>query len=195
MSPITHFLVSWAIAGTSGLKRRERAAVALAGIAPDLDGLGIVPELLTRGSAHPLLWFTEYHHVLGHNIGFALLVTLAGFILARADKWKTAVLVFVSFHLHLLCDVIGARGPDGYQWPIPYLLPFSHRSDIVWHGQWALNAWQNFAITGIGLSVMFWIARNKGFSPLEIVSEKADAAFVKTIRARFPLTTSRAATT
>jgi inner membrane protein len=194
MSPVTHFLVSWALAGTSGLKRRERAAVALAGVAPDLDGLGIIPELLTRGSGHPLTWFTEYHHVLAHNIGFAIIVTFGGLFFAQAQKWKTAALVFLSFHLHLLCDLIGARGPDGYQWPIPYLLPFSHRLDIVWTGQWALNAWQNFVITGMGLVVMFWIAWIRGFSPLEIVSEKADAAFVKTIRARFPLRTSKAAT-
>lgn len=193
MSPITHFLVSWALAGTSGLKRRERAAVALAGVAPDLDGLGILPEIITRSSAHPLPWFTEYHHILGHNIGFAIIVTLAGLFFARADKWKTAMLVFVSFHLHLFCDVVGARGPDGYQWPIPYLLPFSRRLDIVWHGQWALNAWQNFVITGVGLIVMFWIARNKGFSPLEIVSQKADFALVNTIRVRFPLEAAEAA--
>ena len=193
MSPITHFLVSWALAGTSGLKRRERAAVALAGVAPDLDGLGILPEIITRSSAHPLPWFTEYHHILGHNIGFAIIVTFAGLFFARADKWKTAMLVFVSFHLHLFCDVVGARGPDGYQWPIPYLLPFSRRLDIVWHGQWALNAWQNFVITGVGLIVMFWIARNKGFSPLEIVSQKADFALVNTIRVRFPLEAAEAA--
>jgi len=31
---------------------------------PDLDGLGIIPELLTRNSSHPLLWFSLYHHSL-----------------------------------------------------------------------------------------------------------------------------------
>lgn len=195
MSPITHFLVSWALAGTSGLKRRERAAVALAGVAPDLDGLGIVPELLTRHSAHPLMWFSDYHHVLGHNIGFAIIVTIAGVLFARAQKWKTAALVFLSFHLHLFCDVIGARGPEGYRWPIPYLLPFSHALDISWHGQWALNAWQNFVITGIGLLAMFWIARNQAFSPLEMISLKGDEAFVQAVRTRFPSKASHAATT
>ena len=183
------------MAGASRLERRERAAVALAGVAPDLDGLGIIPELLTRGSAHPLPWFSEYHHILGHNIGFAIVVTIAGFLFARAQRWKTALLVFVSFHLHLLGDVVGARGPDGYAWPTPYLLPFSHRLDIVWQGQWALNAWQNFAITFIGLGIMFLIARNQGYSPLEIVSKRADAAFVAAVRKRFPLRESRAATT
>ncbi len=194
MSPITHFLVSWTLVGASGLKRRERAAVALAGAAPDLDGLGIVPELLTRGSSHPLTWFSDYHHVLGHNLGFAIIATIAGFLFARAQRWKTAALVFVSFHLHLLGDVVGARGPDGYPWPIPYLLPFSHKLNIVWHGQWALNAWPNFVITWVGLVIMFWIARNQGYSPLEIVSKRADAAFVATIRSRFPLKTAEAST-
>jgi len=195
MSPITHFLVSWAVAGASDLGRRERAAIALAGVAPDLDGLGIVPELLTRGSTHPLPWFSDYHHVLGHNLGFAIVVTIAGFIFARAQRWKTALLVLLSFHLHLLGDVIGARGPDGFQWPISYLLPFSHRLDIVWHGQWALNAWPNFVITGIGLIIMFVIARNRGYSPLEIISKRADATFVSAVRNRFPLKASGTATT
>ncbi len=194
MSPITHFLVSWALVGASGLKRRERAAVALAGVAPDLDGLGIIPEILTRNSGHPLPWFSEYHHVLGHNIGFAIIVTIAGFLFARAQRWKTAALVFLSFHLHLLGDIVGARGPDGYPWPIPYLLPFSHRFNIVWQGQWALNAWQNFVITGVGLVIMFLVARNQGYSPLEIVSKRADKAFVEAIRNRFPLKTSAATT-
>jgi len=195
MSPITHFLVSWSVAGASGLGRRERAAIALAGVAPDLDGLGIVPELLTRGSTHSLPWFSEYHHVLGHNLGFAIVVTIAGFIFARAQRWKTALLVLLSFHLHLLGDVIGARGPDGFQWPIPYLLPFSHRLDIVWHGQWALNAWPNFVTTGIGLIIMFVIARNRGYSPLEIISKRADATFGSAVRNRFPLKASGTATT
>ncbi len=194
MSPITHFLVSWALAGTSRVGKRERAAIALAGVAPDLDGLGIVPELLTRGSSHPLLWFSDYHHVLGHNLLFAIIVTLAGFLFARSLRWKTAFLAFVSFHLHLLCDVVGARGPDGYQWPIPYLIPFTHGLDISWHGQWALNAWQNFVITGLGMMTMFTIARNRGYSPLEMVSKRADAAFVQAIHNRFPLKQSAAAT-
>jgi len=195
MSPITHLLVSWTLVGASGLKRRERAVVALAGVAPDIDGIGIVPEILTRGSSHPLPWFSEYHHVLGHNIGFAIVVTVVGFLFARAQRWKTAALVFVSFHLHLLGDVAGARGPDRYPWPIPYLLPFSHKLDIVWKGQWALNAWPNFVITGVGLVIMFWIARSQGYSPLEIVSQPADAAFVAAIRNRFPVRAAAATTT
>jgi inner membrane protein len=184
VNPLTHFLIGWGVANTAELERKERAIVTLAGVAPDLDGLGAIPEILTRHSAHPLNWFSDYHHVLGHNLGFALVVTAASFLLATR-RWKTAALALVSFHLHLLCDVIGARGPEGEQWPIPYLSPFSQSWQWVWHGQWALNAWQNFAITGAALLAMFYWAWSRGYSPLEMVSPKADAAFVATLRKRF----------
>jgi len=64
MSPITHFLTGWVFANCAKLDRQERAFVTLASVAPDLDGLGIIPELLTRNSSHPLLWFSRYHHSL-----------------------------------------------------------------------------------------------------------------------------------
>jgi inner membrane protein len=185
VSPITHFFVGWAVANAAELNRRERACVALASVVPDVDGLGIVPEMLTRHSAHPLTWWSDYHHVLGHNLGFCFLVTAAGFALAK-QRWLTAALVFVSFHLHLLCDLAGARGPDGDQWPIPYLLPFSHGWQFTWSGQWALNAWQNFLITGAGIALAFYLAWKRGHSPLEIFSARADRVFVETLRKRFP---------
>jgi inner membrane protein len=183
VSPVTHFLAGWMLANFAN-QRRDRALIALAGVAPDLDGIGIVPEVLTAHSQNPLRWFSDYHHVLGHNIGFALLVMIAAYLICRS--WKTTALVFLSFHLHLFFDLIGARGPDGYQWPLPYLSPFSSRWQLVWSGQWALNAWPNFAITFALLIATFYMAWRRGFSPLEMISRKADAAFVATLRQRFP---------
>ena len=77
MSPVTHFFAGWLLASVSPtgrpttLTRREKALVVAAAVAPDIDGLGIVPELLTRNTSHPLLWFSEYHHSL-HTLAFAL---------------------------------------------------------------------------------------------------------------------------
>jgi hypothetical protein len=187
MSPITHFFMGWAVANSApSLNKRERAMVTWASVVPDIDGLGIVAEKLTQNSRHPLLWWSEYHHVLGHNLGFALVVVAlaAGF---AKQKIKVALLVLVSFHLHLLADLAGARGPDGEQWPIPYLLPFSNRVQLTWSGQWALNAWPNLAITAVLLGAAVWLARTRGFSPLELFSAKADAAVVGVFRARFPV--------
>jgi hypothetical protein len=141
--------------------------------------------MFTRNSTHPLTWWSDYHHVLGHNLGFCLLVTLSGFLLAR-QRWKTAALVLVSFHLHLLCDLIGARGPDGEQWPIPYLLPFSNHLQLVWQGQWALNAWPNMVITAIAVAMTLYLAWKRGYSPVELFSAQADARIVETLRRRVP---------
>jgi len=184
VNPVTHYLVSWGVANLIPLGRRDRAIVTLAGVAPDLDGLGAIPELLTRNSAQPLVWFSRYHHVLGHNVGFALVVTGMSYLLG-VRKWKTAALACVAFHLHLMCDVLGARGPDGDQWPIPYLLPFSHAWQWTWSGQWPLNGWQNFAITGGALALTFYLAWARGYSPLEMISHKADESFVAALRKRF----------
>ena len=184
MSPVTHFLIGWSVACLAPLGNRERAVVAAAAVAPDLDGLGAIAEIATKNSDQPALWFSEYHHVLGHNIGAALVVMAVAFLIAKRRS-LTAFLAGLSFHLHRLGDIIGGRGPDGYDWPIPYLLPFSDSWQISWNGQWALNAWPNFLATGIALGFTMYFAWKHGSSPLEIVSPRANAVFVQTLRDRF----------
>lgn len=184
MSPATHFLTGWVLANSVSLRPRDRALCTLACVVPDIDGLGIVVEFLTRNSQHPLEWFSSYHHSL-HSLPFALFVT--GGSLLATQRWKAAAMVFLSFHLHLLEDLLGSRGPDGYQWPIPYLSPLSREYQLIWREQWALNAWPNFAITIALLLVTFYLAWRRGYSPIEMLSSRADAAFVAAIRNRFPI--------
>lgn len=187
MSPITHALASWCLAESAPrLTNRGRGIVVLAGIAPDVDGVGIVPELLTRNGPHPLLWYSDYHHLLGHNLAFACLVGFTAALAARGNRALTASLAFLAVHLHFLCDIAGSRGPDGYEWPIPYLYPFSRQPELGWAGQWKLNGWQNFAITLALLAVTFVLAWRRGYSPIGLLSTRADRAFVTTLRARFP---------
>ena len=185
MNPATHFLVGWSVANAAPLERRDRTAVALAGIAPDVDGFGFLPEILTRGWEHPIRWFSEYHHALAHNLLLGIVVAGACFAAAKR-RWTTAALALASFHLHLACDVLGARGPDGTIWDVPYLWPFSERWTWAWQGQWRLDSWQNMAITLALLALMFYLAWRRGYSPVGIVSERADGAFVATLRRRFP---------
>jgi hypothetical protein len=96
MSPITHFFIGWTIAGAApSLTKRDRAFVTWASVVPDLDGLGIIPEKLTQNSAHPLNWWSDYHHVLGHNIGFALVVVVVAAMFAN-QTIKTTLLVWLQ---------------------------------------------------------------------------------------------------
>jgi inner membrane protein len=163
VSPLTHGLLSWLVASAAPIGRRERAVVTLAGVAPDLDGLGAVAEIATRSSEHPLRWFSLYHHWLCHNLLTASVVACIGFALCR-QRMRVAVLVFATFHLHLVCDLVGARGPDGHQWPIWYFGPFSRAWPITWSGQWQLNAWPNFVISGIALMATVALAWRRGYS-------------------------------
>lgn len=185
MNPITHALTGWSLASClPGLSRREKVWIVGAAVAPDLDGLGIVAELATRHTAEPLYWWSEYHHVLAHNLLFAVLLSVAAWILTRRPI--VAVLVLAGVHLHLLGDLLGSRGPDGYQWPIPYLWPFSDAAALMVPWQWQLNAWPNVAISLALLAHLFWLAWRRGTSPLELVSTRANSAFVQALRARFP---------
>ena len=184
MSPITHLLASWTVASIPRLERRDRAIITLAGISPDIDGLGIVAELATRHTERPLLWWSEYHHVIGHNLTFGLAVFILAAAIAKRRLLTAGLAVFV-FHLHLFCDLIGARGPEGYQWPIPYLYPYLKDLELIWSGQWALNAWPNFVITIILITITVYLAWKRGLSPLEIISKRVDGAVVRTFRNRF----------
>jgi inner membrane protein len=188
MNPLTHTLLGWTLANAISLTRRDRVLVTLAGVIPDVDGLGIIVELLTRHRAQPLLWWSEYHHVLGHHLGFALVVTATVVGLAHR-RWACATLACISVHLHLLGDLVGARGPDGEQWPIPYLWPFSDTWQLTWSGQWALNAWPNLLLTGLLLALTGYLAWQRGYSLLEILSQRADTVVVRVLRARFPRST------
>ena len=108
---------------------------------------------------------------------------MAGAIGLWCRSWRTAELALVSLHIHFLGDVIGSRGPDGYQWPIPYLAPF-HDWQWAWDGQWALNAWQNTVITLAAIVVSIILAVRRGRWVTEVVSARFDAAVVAVFRRR-----------
>jgi len=185
MSPVTHFLVGWMVANSANLERRDRVLVTVAGVAPDLDGLGVVVDFIAPRPGEQYFWFHQLHHLLGHNLTFALLCMVIAGTLAKR-RLLAALLAGVSFHLHLFCDLIGARGPDGNQWPMPYFWPISDVWVWQWDGQWGFNAWPNVALTLTLLGMTFYLAWRRGFSPVGIISQRADNSFIEALRKRFP---------
>jgi hypothetical protein len=194
MHVATHLLASWDAAAGSGLRGRDLALVTWAGVAPDLDGIGLVVDTLAR-------WFggeTEFyawHHVYGHGLPAALLIA-AIFGGAGERKLRTGLGAFLMVHLHLLCDLVGSRGlrPEDV-WEISYLSPFSDALRVTWGGQWPVSSWQNTVITAVLLVVAVAIAVRRRVSPVALVSARADGPVVAALVTRWTALRPRRRTT
>ena len=186
MNPITHFLASWAAADAARLEARDRTLVAFCGVAPDLDGLGVVVDGANRLLGRPDSWyFGQYHHALLHGLPAALLIPALASVLAR-DRLRVFVIGVLVVHLHFLCDLVGSRGPGADDiWPLPYFAPLSDRFTLQWSGQWPLNAWPNIAFTVGLLGYAFYRACTAGYSPVGVFSAAGDRAFVAAVQQRW----------
>jgi inner membrane protein len=186
MNPVTHILLSWDAASLLPLDRRERVAVVLVGVLPDVDAAGWFVRLVTAGEG-PAGFFLAFHHVAGHNLFFGSATAAAAAFFGRRRPVRPARLLACAalgiglFHLHLLCDLLGSRGPDGYDWPISYLWPATSLVELHWSGQWALNAWPNLAITLAALALAFGVAVRKGVSPAEFLSDRWNRDVVRAL--------------
>ena len=121
---------------------RDCRLVTLAGILPDADGLGLLIDLPNRFFFHKEAFFyPQYHHWLLHGVLGGVFTAVLLTCFAR-QHLRVALLAFAVFHLHLLCDLVGSRGPAPNDlWPIFYFGPFSTRPMWMWHGQWRLDGW------------------------------------------------------
>lgn len=183
MSPLTHLLASWIVAVKTTDNLRDRRLVTLAGVLPDLDGLGMVVDIAkgawTRGN---WFYYPEYHHWLGHGLPAALLcsVVLAAF---GRRRWRVFGLALAVFHLHLLCDLAGSRGPAPEDlWPIYYFGPLSRQPMWVWKHQWPLDSWQNWAITMVLFGWSLWLAIRRGDSFIGVFFPGFDRTVVSVLR-------------
>jgi membrane-bound metal-dependent hydrolase YbcI (DUF457 family) len=183
MNPITHFLAGWVAFEAHFPSRRDKAIVALAGVAPDLDGLGMLVDLANDALGRPeTTYYLEYHRVLTHGLPAALAFAAIAAALGTR-RLRVGVATFAAVHLHLLCDFVGSRGSTAEDlWPIHYLAPLSASPTFVWSHQWPLVGWQNFAITAVLMFLTMRRAARSGQSPVGLVSPRADAAFVAVMR-------------
>ncbi len=188
MSPLTHLVGSWLIASATTNNPRDRKLVTLAGVLPDVDGLGAVVDVvgsMISGKENTFYYYQQYHHVLLHGWPGAILVSLLLMCFAR-KKLPVLFWCLVTFHLHLLCDLIGSRGPTVSDlWPICYSEPLFRHPIWFWKHQWKLDGWQNQSIFIVLLATSLWLAVKRGYSFVEIFSRRADEVFVQVLRKWF----------
>ena len=188
MSPLTHFVGSWLVAAATTNNPRDRRLVTLAGVLPDLDGLGAVVDVVrawTSGRELSFDYYQHYHHLLLHGWPGALLVSVVLMCFTR-ERWRVLFWCLVTFHLHLLCDLLGSRGPSaGDLWPICYSEPLFRHPIWFWRGQWRLDGWQNMLITFGLLGLVIRVAVRRGYSFVSVFSQRADQAFIQVLRKWF----------
>lgn len=188
MSPITHFIGSWLVAAATTRNPRDRKLVTWAGVLPDCDGLGAVVDVaaaLISGKECTFHYYQQYHHLLLHGWPGAIAVSAALALFAR-ERRRVFLLCLVTFHLHLLCDLIGSRGPTiGDLWPICYSEPVFRHPIWIWKGQWRLDGWQNQCIFVVVFALSIWLAVKRGHSFVEAISERADKIFTQVLRKWF----------
>jgi inner membrane protein len=181
VSPLTHLLGSWLIASVTTDNSRDRKLVTIAGILPDVDGFGMLADIAiatVSGKEISFQYYQKYHHLLLHGWLGAILVVAVLVCFAR-DRFRVALLCLLTFHLHLLCDLLGSRGPSpGDLWPICYGEPFFRHPIWFWKGQWQLDGWQNKCVSFVVFLLSLWLAAKRGYSVMELAGRRVDAAFV-----------------
>jgi hypothetical protein len=185
MAPVTHLLASWIIAAKTTDNPRDCRLVTLAGILPDADGLGIVMDFINQAigsKGTPFYWYQRYHHYLLHGFLGAVLISAVLAVFSRR-RWRVALLALAVFHLHLLCDFVGSRGPSPEDlWPIFYFGPFDRDPMWIWTGQWRLDSWFNRLLT-VGLFLWaLWLAVPTGHSVVGVFNRRADEVFLGVLR-------------
>lgn len=179
MNIISHGIIGWTLGQQAAIEKREAVIFTAASILPDIDAIGIVADLFNGGEAK---FFSAWHHKFGHNIFFGVFISIVAALIS-SRKVRTAFLSLLFFHIHLFCDLVGARGPDGYQWPLYYWFPYSE-TGYVWPGQWEINAWPNIAITTFFIFLCLWQIAKYGYSPFKFISLRVDKLLVETISKR-----------
>jgi hypothetical protein len=99
------------------------------------------------------------------------------------QRWRVALLALLVFHVHLLCDLVGSRGPEPYDlWPLFYLGPFSKNVMWIWKGQWSLDAWPNRILSVVMFLWSLKIAVRLGYSFVGVFNRRLDEIFVGVLR-------------
>jgi hypothetical protein len=162
----THIMSGWCMGNLLPFSARERLFCMIAATAPDLDGLGIVV------SEH---WYTQFHHIVGHNLLFGV-VASAGLAALSTRKALGFVTYLALFHLHLFMDYWGS----GRDWGICYFWPFQSGPGSWWmnpHG-WAFYSWQNITTAFVMLLWTVAIGYVCRRTPLESIMPNLDRRLV-----------------
>lgn len=154
-----HAQVGWHLAERAGLDRRDRIVCALAGAAPDVDGLTVLFGLSN---------YWGLHHTFGHSLVtlpvIAIVIGLCG-----SDKPRTVAWSLAAAFAHVAVDSFGAM-------PVRVLWPLNSEWAPVDHA----NPFVVFPVEFVTPFLMIWwslaVYRRRGISVLEIFGRRIEAS-------------------
>lgn len=144
MTPLGHLSISY-LSGKA-IPKISMTGIIIGGIAPDLDWL-----------LYPFPFFNDIHRVISHNVFFALLIALIGFLIVKKKHQLPVTLgLLLGIILHIFFDSIIDTNPSNgigtaWFWPVvdKNYAPFNIASNSVTHGlSWNGDFWE---LSGIGL--------------------------------------------
>ncbi len=152
-----HAQVGWHLAEWAGLDRRDRIVCALAGVAPDVDGLTALFGLSN---------YWGLHHTFGHSL-FTLPVMAIAIGLCGSNTRRTVALSLAAALAHVAVDIFGAM-PVYVLWPVyPDWAPVDHANPFV-----------VFPIEFVTPFLMIWwsltVYQQRGISILEIFGRRIE---------------------
>lgn len=154
-----HVMSGWIVGNYVKVNARERFFCMVSAGILDIDGLGI---LISQDA------YDDYHHVLGHNLLFGVIIALI-LTFFSSHKKKCFFIYLALFHLHILMDLFGS----GELWTISYFEPFFDYK-LYSEFNWALYSWQNMVVNAIVLLWTIALIVTKQRTPLEYIMPKLD---------------------
>jgi len=172
MNTEAHLAAGWILAHCTGAHptRRFRAAVVFAALAPDLDAISYI-----FGERA----YATYHHAVGHNLFFDVLVSLgcAALFSSRRERWTVLLFTQLAFYSHYFGDYFLTRFPLEAFWPI------SHKG-YVYSYRIGLDHPINTFLGYLSFVIFALSAWTHGRTPIELISPELDRRIVNLIRPR-----------
>ncbi len=165
-----HGQLGWHLAELARLEKKDRILCAIAGMAPDIDGLTF---LLGPSS------YWGLHHTFSHSL-FSLPVIAVGIGTFGENRIRTVLFSFLAALAHVVIDIFGSK-PVHVLWPIyPDWAPIDSPNPFV---IFPVEFITPFVMIGWSIQVF----KGRGISILEIFGsqiERMSYAWLKKIHAK-----------
>ncbi len=169
MNTEAHLALGWMLAHAGGAEsRRFRQLVVFSALASDLDVLTMIGGVQA---------YASYHHAIGHNVFFSVMISGICVLLSRHKPWKIVVFSQLGFYSHYFGDYFFTRFPLQYFWPVSYRA-------FIYSYRIGLDHPINLAFGYASFLILIVMAMKFKRTPIELFSIALDQRIINLFRRR-----------